>query len=286
VKRRLVRRARTAGSGRAGQRAPAPHVTAQRVAELQPHSIPNLTAPTGPIRPRPIKWVKLVGGPHAVGPASIRVRSEAEVDIPLDWEGVDRVVLNKRVAQGKQSLVTAEQDGQRALHPCIQHETNLEVRLRLPVEPRLPRGTKTVSKIHLCVDLPQPSTDEACRPSAVVVRVSSAGRHARPRPDHEDDRRHPEQSRRDERRLPQSVAAARYLAGDRSRSTSAHRQECRQRHERTRQGHCRQSGRRSYALLALDVGRSQRNLLWLRDTTPRFPVRRARRRSRAHAGCA
>jgi hypothetical protein len=156
------------------------------------------------------------------------VRSEAEVDIPLDWEGVDRAVLNKRVAQGKQSLVTAEQDGQRALHPCIQHETNLEVRLRLPVEPRMPRGTKTVSKIHLFVDLPQPSTDEACRVSAVVVRVSSAGRHVRPRPD-EDDRRHPEQSCRDESRLPQSVAAARYPAGDRSPSTSAHRQERRQR---------------------------------------------------------
>jgi len=77
----------------------------------------------------------------------------------------------------------------------------------------MPRGTNTVSKIHLFVDLPQPSTDEACRHSAVVVRVSSAGRHARPRPDHEDDRRHPEQSRRDERRLPQSVAAARYWPG-------------------------------------------------------------------------
>jgi hypothetical protein len=119
------------------------------------------------------------------------VRSGAEVDIPLDWEGVDCVVLNKRVAQDKQSLVTAEQDGQRAVHPCVQHETNIEVRLRLPVEARMPRGTKTVSKIHLFADLPQPFTDEACRHSAGVVRVPSAGRHARPRPD-EDDRRHPE----------------------------------------------------------------------------------------------
>ncbi len=62
------------------------------------------------------------------------MRSGAEVDIPLDWEGVDCVVLNKRVAQDKQSLVTAEQDGQRAVHPCVQHETNIEGRLRLPVE--------------------------------------------------------------------------------------------------------------------------------------------------------
>jgi hypothetical protein len=40
-------------------------------------------------------------------------------------------------------------------------------------------------------DLPQPFTDGACGHSAVVVRVSSTGRHASPRPD-EDNRRHPE----------------------------------------------------------------------------------------------
>jgi len=135
--------------------------------------------------------VYLVGGPHAVGPASIQVRSGAEVDITLDWEVIDCVVLTKRVAQDKQPLVTAEQDGQRALHLRVQHETNIEVRLRRPVEARMPHGTETVPKIHLFGDLPQPFTDEACRHSAGVVRVSSAGRHARPRPD-EDDRRHPE----------------------------------------------------------------------------------------------
>ena len=42
----------------------------------------------------------------------------------------------------------------------------LEVRLRLPVAARMPRGTK----IHLFAALPQPFTDGACRHSAVVVR--------------------------------------------------------------------------------------------------------------------
>jgi len=95
----------------------------------------------------------------------------------------------------------------------------------------MPHGTETVSKSHLFADLPQPFTDEACRHSAGVVRVSSAGRHARPRHD-EDDRRFPNQSRRDERRLAQLRAAARCVAGNRSRSTSAHRQERRQRQKR------------------------------------------------------
>jgi hypothetical protein len=101
------------------------------------------------------------------------VRSGGDVDITLDWEVIDCVVLSKRVAQDKQPLVTAEQDGQRALHLRVLHETKIEVRLRRPVEARMPHGTETVSKIHLFADLPQPFTDDACRHSAGGVRVGA-----------------------------------------------------------------------------------------------------------------
>ena len=67
------------------------------------------------------------------------------------------VVLNMRVAQDKQSLVTAEQDGQRALHPCVLHETNTEVRLRRPDEPecRAPRRYRRSTCSPICRSLPR-----------------------------------------------------------------------------------------------------------------------------------
>ena len=114
--------------------------------------------------------------PHAVGPAGIRVRSGAEVDIALDWDVVDSVVLRKRVEQDKQPLVTADQDGTCALHLRVQYETNIDVRLRRPVAVRMPQGTETVSTIHLFTDLPQPFTDEVRRHCARVLTAPSAGR--------------------------------------------------------------------------------------------------------------
>jgi len=118
------------------------------------------------------------------------VRSGGEVDITLDWEVIDCVVLNKRIAQDKQPLVTADRT---ANAPCTCPSNTRRTSKSAFAAPSKPEGarTETVSKIHLFPDLPQPFTDEACRHSAGVVRVPPAGRHARPRPD-EDDRRHPE----------------------------------------------------------------------------------------------
>jgi len=95
------------------------------------------------------------------------------------------VVLNMRVAQDKQSLVTAEPG--RPTRPAPVRPSRDEHRSP-PSAPRRARmpGSKTVSKIHFA-DLPQLSTHGARGHSAIVVRVSSAGRHARPRPE-EDDR--------------------------------------------------------------------------------------------------
>ncbi len=114
--------------------------------------------------------------PHAVGPAGIRVRSGAEVDIPLDWDVIDSVDLRKRVVRDKQPLVTADQDGTCALHLRVQYETNIDVRLRRPVAVHMPHGTETISTIHLFTDLPQPFTDEVRRHCARVLPAPSADR--------------------------------------------------------------------------------------------------------------
>lgn len=114
--------------------------------------------------------------PHAVGPAGIRVRSGAEVDITLDWDVVDSVVLKRRVARDKQPLVTADQDGTCVLHLRVQYETNIDVRLRRPVAARMPHGTETIMAIHLFTDLPQLFTDEVRRHCARVLPALSADR--------------------------------------------------------------------------------------------------------------
>jgi hypothetical protein len=92
--------------------------------------------------------------PHAVGPDGLRIRSGAEVEVPLGWELVESVRRHKQVAQGKQPDVSVGEHGERTLHLRMQHETNVEVRLREPVVVRLPRGSETVTRLHVYVDEP------------------------------------------------------------------------------------------------------------------------------------
>ena len=107
--------------------------------------------------------------PHAVGPDGIRVRSGAEVDIPLPWELIDSVARRKRLAQDKQPLVTTDAEGVRTLHLEMQHETNLELTLRRPVTARLPQGIHTVSRVHFFADDPQSFVAEVGRHRADLV---------------------------------------------------------------------------------------------------------------------
>ena len=90
--------------------------------------------------------------PHAVGPEGIRVRSGAEIDIPLFWNDIDSVTRRKVTAEGKQPRVTVDITGDATLHMRMQNETNIQVQLERPMSFRLPHGIETVAKVNLYAD--------------------------------------------------------------------------------------------------------------------------------------
>ena len=93
--------------------------------------------------------------PHAVGPDGIRVRSGAEVDLPLTWDDIYSVTLRKRTIQEKEPKVTVDEQGEATLHLRIMNETNLEIRLEDPTPLRLPHGSETVSRLAIYADDPK-----------------------------------------------------------------------------------------------------------------------------------
>lgn len=100
--------------------------------------------------------------PHAVGPEGIRVRSGAEVDIPIPWGDVDFVELKHVVDSVKQPRLTPGEDGN-TLHLRIQNETNISIRLERPVVVRLPQGSVTAVEVRLYADEPKRFMDEVRR---------------------------------------------------------------------------------------------------------------------------
>ena len=93
--------------------------------------------------------------PHAVGPEGIRVRNGAETDVPLPWENVESVSLDKQADEAKAPRVTVDDDGRRILWMRMQNETNIEVALERTTEIRLPSGTETVNVVRFWVDEPR-----------------------------------------------------------------------------------------------------------------------------------
>jgi hypothetical protein len=98
--------------------------------------------------------------PHAVGPAGIRARYGAEIDIPLAWDKIEFVTRRKHTIQNKQPKITIDEDGEATLQLRMQNETNIEVHLKEPTEIRLPHGPEIVSKITLYADDSQAFVNE------------------------------------------------------------------------------------------------------------------------------
>ena len=101
--------------------------------------------------------------PHAVGPDGIRLRSGAELDLPLGWDEVDAVTRRTRTAPGKQPQVTADERGIQTLHLHMQNQTNVHITLRAPMAVRLPRGEQQVAVIEAWADDPAGFVDAARR---------------------------------------------------------------------------------------------------------------------------
>lgn len=93
--------------------------------------------------------------PHAVGPDGIRVRNGAETDVPLAWDDVESVSLDKQTDEAKAPRVTIDDDGKRTLWMRMQNETNIEVALERATAIRLPSGTETVNAVRFWVDEPR-----------------------------------------------------------------------------------------------------------------------------------
>jgi hypothetical protein len=93
--------------------------------------------------------------PHAVGPDGIRVRSGAEVDLPIAWAAVDAVAIRKHRVEQRQPKVTVDEQGEATLHLRIANETNLVIELDRPTEQRLPHGRETVRSIACYADDPK-----------------------------------------------------------------------------------------------------------------------------------
>lgn len=101
--------------------------------------------------------------PHAVGPDGMRLRSGAELDLPLRWHQVEAVTGRKRTAPDKQPQISVDEHGSRTLHLHMQNTTNVRITLRDPVAVRLPRGAQTVSTIELWADEPDAFVSAARR---------------------------------------------------------------------------------------------------------------------------
>lgn len=102
--------------------------------------------------------------PHAVGPAGIRVRHGAEIDITLAWDDIDEIAIRSHAVEVMMPpLFTVRDDGGTVLHLPIQERTAVDIVLATPVQVRLPQRTTTLAEIRLAVDDPRGFL-EAARP--------------------------------------------------------------------------------------------------------------------------
>ena len=100
--------------------------------------------------------------PHAVGPDGIRVRSGAEVDIPLSWDQIESVSVRKQVTDSKAPKLIHGAEGS-VLRLAVQHETNVEIRLRRPITAVLPWGKPAVTGLRIYVDDARSFVQQALR---------------------------------------------------------------------------------------------------------------------------
>lgn len=96
--------------------------------------------------------------PHTVGPDGIRVREGLEIDLPLTWDDIASVALDRRTDEPKSPRVT-EADGTRILSLRMQDRTVITIELERPTIVALPGtapkgGRQAVDEVRIWVDDP------------------------------------------------------------------------------------------------------------------------------------
>ncbi|KZE95441.1 hypothetical protein AVP42_00200 [Agromyces sp. NDB4Y10] len=96
--------------------------------------------------------------PHTVGPDGIRVREGLEIDLPLSWDDIASVALDRRTDEPKSPRVT-EADGTRILSLRMQDRTVITIELERPTVVALPGtapkgGRQAVDEVRIWVDDP------------------------------------------------------------------------------------------------------------------------------------
>jgi hypothetical protein len=88
--------------------------------------------------------------PHAVGPAGIRVRQGAELDLDLPWDVVESVERSPHRVEKAPAVV--DEPGGRTFAARIAGETNVLIRLERPLDVRLPQGRDRIEAVRLWTD--------------------------------------------------------------------------------------------------------------------------------------
>jgi hypothetical protein len=88
--------------------------------------------------------------PHAVGPAGIRARVGADIDVDLPWEAVASVERSRDVAE-KAPKLRDEEHG-RTLSLRMANETNILIVLEEPVRTRLSGNAVEIDAVRLWAD--------------------------------------------------------------------------------------------------------------------------------------
>jgi hypothetical protein len=97
--------------------------------------------------------------PHTVGPSGIRTREGLEIDVPIGWDDIASVALDRRVDEPK-SPRFVEADAARELVLRMQDESNIEIELERPTTVVLPGhapkgGAQQVTRVRLYTDDPK-----------------------------------------------------------------------------------------------------------------------------------
>lgn len=94
--------------------------------------------------------LSMIVNPHAVGPAGLRIRHSATIDIDVPWSEMRTIATRPRNVE-KSKAVQVHDD---VLSICIMSETNIDVELARPMTIPLPSGECTVTRIRFRADDP------------------------------------------------------------------------------------------------------------------------------------